>query len=69
MGQKPKARAAKSKKKSATSGKSETERTQAERFIEAARDIGVDETGREFDRALGKIIPAGSQLPRKVGRR
>lgn len=30
---------------------------QAERFIETARDIGVDETGEEFDRAIEKIVP------------
>ena len=37
MGSKPKARTAKSKKKSLPSRKSETTKTQAERFIEAAR--------------------------------
>ena len=31
--------------------------TQKERFIKAARSIGVDETGKEFDRALRKIVP------------
>ena len=30
-------------------------KAQAERFIETARAIGVDETGKEFDRALRKI--------------
>ena len=29
--------------------------------LEAARSIGVDETGKEFERALKKIIPAKSQ--------
>jgi hypothetical protein len=33
------------------------EKTQAERFIETARDIGVDETGTEFERAVKKIAP------------
>jgi hypothetical protein len=35
--------------------KAET-KTQRERFIEAARDAGVDETGEEFERAVAKII-------------
>jgi hypothetical protein len=53
MGTKPKIRgvpkrAAKAKAK---------EKTQRERFIEAARAHGVDETGIEFDRALRKITP------------
>jgi hypothetical protein len=29
---------------------------QFERFVEAARKVGVDETGEEFERAFGKII-------------
>jgi hypothetical protein len=58
MGQKPKARATKSKKKSLPSREGETTKTQAERFIEAARSVGVDESGREFERALKKIVPA-----------
>jgi len=43
--------------KSAASGSEEKERTQRERFIETARAIGVDETGKEFDRALKKLVP------------
>lgn len=35
----------------------EKKKTQRERFIEAARSIGVDESGQEFDRALKKIVP------------
>jgi hypothetical protein len=38
-------------------------RPQAERFIEAARQIGVDETGETFERAFAKIVPP------KTGRR
>jgi hypothetical protein len=34
------------------------ERPQRERFIETARAIGVDETGAEFERAIGRIVPA-----------
>ena len=33
------------------------QKTQAERFIETAREIGVDETGKEFERAIQKVIP------------
>jgi hypothetical protein len=33
------------------------ERPQRERFIETARALGVDETGEEFEAALGKIAP------------
>lgn len=34
-----------------------TEKPQRERFIEAARAIGVDESGKEFEKALRKIVP------------
>jgi hypothetical protein len=50
MAQKPKARRDKSKDRG-------EEKTQGERFIEAARAHGVDETGNEFERALRKIAP------------
>lgn len=33
------------------------EKPQRERFIEAAREAGVDETGKEFERAFKKIVP------------
>jgi hypothetical protein len=55
MAQKPKARRDKSQDRS----KGE-EKTQAERFIETARQIGVDETGKEFERVLSKIAPSKS---------
>jgi len=57
MGAKPKARATKGKKKSLSRSKIEAEKTQAERFIEAARSLGVDESGKEFERVLTRIIP------------
>lgn len=44
------------------------EKTQRERFIEAARSIGVDETGKEFDGALRKIISRSQDLGRKSTR-
>jgi hypothetical protein len=31
------------------------EKPQKQRFIEAAKKAGVDETGAEFDRAVGRI--------------
>lgn len=30
---------------------------QHQRFIEAARELGCDESGRTFDDALGRILP------------
>ncbi len=33
------------------------EKPQRERFIEAAREAGVDETGEEFEKAFRKIVP------------
>jgi hypothetical protein len=50
MDQKPKIRRDKSKDRG-------EEKSQGERFIEAARAHGVDETGKEFERALRKIVP------------
>jgi hypothetical protein len=56
MGSKPKAGKTKSKSGGKSRSKDEkSEKTQAERFIETARLIGVDESGREFDAALEKI--------------
>ncbi len=53
MDKKPKAR---SPAKHATKTP-EKEKTQRERFIEAARAIGVDETGKEFEAVLKMIVP------------
>ena len=64
MDKKPKARsAAKRSTKAATKTKAkEKEKPQRERFIEAARSIGVDETGQEFEKALKKIVPVKRSL-------
>lgn len=35
--------------------KSKEEKPQRERFIEAARDIGVDESGKEFERLFKRV--------------
>jgi len=53
MGAKPKTRKAARKTKKSK----EAQKTQAERFIETARSIGVDESGKEFERAISKILP------------
>lgn len=34
-----------------------TDKEQSERFKETARELGVDESGKEFERALEKIVP------------
>jgi hypothetical protein len=52
MGAKPKDRGSPSKTK-----KAKAEKPQKERFIETARKIGVDETGKEFERLFAKIAP------------
>jgi hypothetical protein len=60
MPQKSKARASASKagKIGARKSASSDEKTQAGRFIETARLLGVDESGKEFERALSRIAPA-----------
>jgi hypothetical protein len=63
MGAKPKAR---SQKKQAKKTK---EKPQRERFIEAARAIGVDETGEEFERLFRKIVSPKSTGRNSRGRR
>tara|TARA_R110000868_G_scaffold12110_5_gene58690 strand:+ start:12096 stop:12251 length:156 start_codon:yes stop_codon:yes gene_type:complete len=35
-----------------------TNKPQSERFIEAAREVGADESGAEFERALQRLTPA-----------
>jgi hypothetical protein len=58
MSQKPKARKGSGKAKSKSRSKNESpEKTQGERFVETARIIGMDESGKEFERALKKIVP------------
>ena len=33
------------------------QKDQSERFIEKAKELGVDESGEAFERALKKIVP------------
>ena len=41
---------------------------QSERFIQTAREIGVDESGKEFEAALKRIAPP-RRASRKSGRK
>jgi hypothetical protein len=52
MAQKPKIRSPARDHK-----KGKKEKPQRERFIEAAREIGVDETGKEFERLFDQVAP------------
>jgi hypothetical protein len=38
-------------------GSADDGKSQRERFIEAAREVGVDETGEALERAFAKIVP------------
>lgn len=38
---------------------------QSERFIQAAKAAGVDETGKSFERAFKKVVPAKKPPKRK----
>lgn len=60
MAEKPKARKAPAKADAASKQKE-----QSARFIKAAREIGVDETGKEFERALKKVIPIARSISKK----
>jgi hypothetical protein len=54
MGTKPKARSPTKPPKVAN--KKAKKKPQRERFIEAGRAIGVDETGKEFERLFAKVV-------------
>ncbi len=55
MDKKPKARGA---KKKAVPKKKASDEKQFERFVKTARELGVDESGKAFEKALEKIVPA-----------
>jgi hypothetical protein len=59
-----------SKTKPPATSRRDADKTQRERFIEAAHEVGVDETGKEFERALDKITPSrdNSKGPRRVSK-
>lgn len=52
MAAKPKARGSKPK----TKAQSEKQKEQSERFIKTARDLGVDESGENFEATVRTII-------------
>lgn len=55
MATKPKARS--SPKKTEKPEAAKKEKSQRERFIEAAREVGVDESGAEFERLFRHVVP------------
>lgn len=57
------------KGKPKSKGRSATDKEQSARFIETARNIGVDETGKEFEQALKKIVPRRPFSPKRQDRR
>lgn len=62
MASKPKAGSAQ-KPKAKAKKRRMTQAEQSERFIKTAREFGVDETGKEFEGLLAKILPV-----RKTGK-
>jgi hypothetical protein len=40
------------------------EKSQKERFLEAAKSTGADTTGKEFEAAVKKIVPAAKPVNR-----
>ena len=67
MGTKPKARSSTKRAAKAAAKKKAKEKPQRERFIEAARAIGVDETGTEFEQAMGLIVRAKKRAVSRSG--
>lgn len=43
-----------------------SEKPQRERFVDAAKEVGVDESGKEFERAFKKIVPPKSKQKREL---
>lgn len=43
--------------------KKDKEKSQKQRFIETARELGCDETGEKFDEAFRKIVPPKEPTP------
>jgi hypothetical protein len=69
MPKKPQARKGPGKAKTKSRSESESsEKKQSERFIKAARAIGVDESGHEFERTLDAIVHPGRGAKSRRGR-
>lgn len=45
--------------------KNADDKEQSERFIDAARKHGTDETGKEFERLFKKAVPAKMKAPKR----
>jgi|GEM_PF-4412837 len=43
-----------------------TDKAESERFIEAARELGIEETGEAFERAFKKVAPPKSGAIQKI---
>jgi hypothetical protein len=56
-------KAPKPAKKPTTSRRKTADKAQFERFVEAARQIGVDEDPEALDRAFRKIVPPEKSSP------
>ena len=56
MDRKPKARSVAKRPAKAAKKTKAKEKPQRERFIETARAIGVDETGKEFERLFDRVV-------------
>ncbi|MGE0652188.1 MAG: hypothetical protein AB7P12_10610, partial [Alphaproteobacteria bacterium] len=41
------------------------EKSQSERFVEKAKELGADESGEAFERAFKKIVPASKPASMK----
>ncbi len=63
MAEKPKPKA-KAKRK----GKF-TDKAQSQRFIEAARELGIEETDKQLDAALLKVIAHKEEMPTDADRK
>lgn len=44
----------------------QSDKAQFERFVETARQLGVEEAGTAFDDAFKKIVPQKGQSPRNI---
>jgi hypothetical protein len=43
------------------------DKEQSSRFVATAKALGVDESGRDFDRAMKSVIPPKPKLKKKSG--
>lgn len=41
-----------------------TNKAQSERFVKAAKELGVDESGQAFERAMDKVLPPKTGKPK-----